>query len=77
MNRLSIGLQSVNDEELRLLGRIHTYEEFPGSISSGEANGFSNINVDLISAIPGADGGKLEAYTGAGNGTFPGAYFCI
>ena len=28
VNRLSIGLQSVNDEELRLLGRIHTYEEF-------------------------------------------------
>ena len=53
VNRLSIGLQSVNDEELRLLGRIHTYEEFREAYHLARANGFSNINVDLISAIPG------------------------
>lgn len=53
VNRLSIGLQSVNDEELRLLGRIHTYEEFLEAYHLARANGFSNINVDLISAIPG------------------------
>ena len=52
-SRLSIGLQSVNDEELRLLGRIHTYEEFLEAYHLARANGFSNINVDLISAIPG------------------------
>ena len=53
VNRLSIGLQSVNDEELRLLGRIHTYEEFREAYHLARVNGFSNINVDLISAIPG------------------------
>ena len=53
VNRLSIGLQSVNDEELHLLGRIHTYEEFREAYHLARANGFSNINVDLISAIPG------------------------
>ena len=53
VNRLSIGLQSVNDEELRLLGRIHTYEEFREAYHLARANGFSNINVDMISAIPG------------------------
>ena len=53
VNRLSIGLQSVNDEELRLLGRIHTYEEFLEAYHLARANGFANINVDLISAIPG------------------------
>ena len=50
VNRLSIGLQSVNDEELRLLGRIHTYEEFREAYHLARANGFSNINVDLISS---------------------------
>lgn len=53
INRLSIGLQSVHDEELKLLGRIHTYEEFLTSYQMAEKCGFKNINVDLISAIPG------------------------
>ena len=53
VNRLSIGLQSVNDEELRLLGRIHTYEEFLEAYHMARACGFANLNVDLISAIPG------------------------
>ena len=53
MNRLSIGLQSVNDEELRLLGRIHTYEEFLEAYHMARDCGFANLNVDLISAIPG------------------------
>ena len=45
VNRLSIGLQSVNDEELRLLGRIHTYEEISGSISSGESQWVFQISM--------------------------------
>ncbi|MFQ9344435.1 MAG: radical SAM protein [Coprococcus sp.] len=54
VNRLSIGLQSVNDEELRAAWEESILtEEFPGSISSGESQWFFNINVDLISAIPG------------------------
>lgn len=53
INRLSIGLQSVHDEELRLLGRIHSYEQFLETFHAARAAGYSNINVDLISAIPG------------------------
>ncbi|XCP84341.1 radical SAM family heme chaperone HemW [Roseburia hominis] len=53
INRLSIGLQSVHNEELKMLGRIHTYEEFLRSYQMARKAGFQNINVDLISAIPG------------------------
>ena len=52
INRISFGLQSTNNEELKLLGRIHTYEEFLESYQLARACGFENINVDLISAIP-------------------------
>ena len=53
INRLSIGLQSADDEELRALGRIHTYQEFLESYHLARAAGFDNINIDLMSAIPG------------------------
>lgn len=53
INRLSIGLQSAQNEELKLLGRIHTWEEFLESFSLARKAGFSNINVDLMSALPG------------------------
>lgn len=53
INRLSLGLQSVFDDDLKMLGRIHTYEDFLESYRMARAAGFSNINVDLISAIPG------------------------
>ncbi len=53
INRLSIGLQSVNNEELKFLGRIHTYEEFLETYTMARKCGFENINIDLISAIPG------------------------
>lgn len=53
INRLSIGTQSVQDEELRCLGRVHNAEEFYETYRLAEKAGFSNINVDLISAVPG------------------------
>lgn len=52
VNRLSIGLQSVNNYELKALGRIHTYEEFLETYRMAREAGFDNINIDLISAIP-------------------------
>ena len=52
INRLSIGLQSTNDEELKVLGRIHTYEQFLKTYQWAREAGFLNINVDLMSAIP-------------------------
>lgn len=53
INRLSFGLQSAKNEELRALGRIHTLEEFLESYHMARECGFSNINVDLMSALPG------------------------
>lgn len=53
INRISLGLQSADDRELRYLGRIHTYDEFLKSYERVRMAGFSNVNVDLISAIPG------------------------
>ena len=52
INRLSIGLQSANNEELKILGRIHTYEDFLKSYEMARAAGFDNINVDLMSGLP-------------------------
>ena len=59
-NRLSIGLQSVQNDKLLLLGRIHTYEQFLHSYSDARKAGFQNINIDCMSALPGQ---FLEEYT--------------
>ena len=53
INRLSLGLQSASDRELRVLGRIHTCGDFLESYRNARKEGFANINVDLISAVPG------------------------
>lgn len=53
INRISFGLQSADNEELQKLGRIHTWEQFLESYESARAAGFTNINVDLMSALPG------------------------
>lgn len=52
-NRLSIGLQSADDRELQLLGRIHNFAQFLESYDLARKAGFQNINVDLMSALPG------------------------
>ena len=52
-NRISIGCQSADNRELRRLGRIHTWEEFLEGIRQAREAGFSNINVDRMSGIPG------------------------
>lgn len=53
VNRLSIGMQSTKREELENLGRIHTYEEFVRTFHMARETGFTNINVDIMAAIPG------------------------
>lgn len=53
INRLSFGLQSANDRELKLLGRIHTWAEFLENFHLARECGFTNINIDLMSALPG------------------------
>ena len=52
VNRISLGLQSADDAELKLLGRIHTYEDFLRSYEAVRTAGFRNVNIDLMSAIP-------------------------
>lgn len=52
-NRLSIGLQSANNTELQTLGRIHTWEDFLETYRFAREAGFQNINVDLMSSLPG------------------------
>ena len=59
VNRLSIGLQSAQNEELKMLGRIHTYEEFLETWKLTEQAGFKNRNIDLMSALPGQ---TMESY---------------
>ena len=53
VNRLSIGLQSADNGILKALGRIHTFEQFLESYRLARSMGFENINIDLISAVPG------------------------
>ncbi len=53
INRLSFGLQSANNQELALLGRIHTWEQFCKTYEAARRAGFSNINIDLMSSLPG------------------------
>ena len=52
INRLSIGLQSTNNEELKALGRIHTYDQFLKTYELARNAGFENINIDLMSGLP-------------------------
>jgi oxygen-independent coproporphyrinogen-3 oxidase len=53
INRLSIGVQSFDDAELKLLGRIHTSDQARRIFHMAREAGFSNINLDLMSALPG------------------------
>ena len=53
INRISFGLQSADNRELKTLGRIHSWEEFLKSYRLARKAGFENINVDLMSALPG------------------------
>ena len=52
INRLSIGLQSAQNNELKALGRIHSFEDFLYTYKMIVKSGFDNINIDLMSAIP-------------------------
>lgn len=59
INRISLGLQSAQDSELKTLGRIHTYDEARISYNKLHEAGFDNINIDIMSGIPGQ---TIESY---------------
>lgn len=61
INRLSIGAQSLNDEELKRLGRVHDSKQFFETFENARKAGFDNINIDVMSALPGQSlGSYLE-----------------
>ncbi|MBO4415551.1 MAG: radical SAM family heme chaperone HemW [Lachnospiraceae bacterium] len=60
VNRLSIGLQSANDKELEYIGRIHRFEDFQRSYENARSAGFDNINIDLMSGLPGQNVSDFE-----------------
>ncbi len=53
INRISIGLQSTDDQMLRRLGRIHTYDQFLETYAWVRDAGINNVNIDMMSALPG------------------------
>ncbi len=53
VNRLSLGVQSFNDHELRFLGRIHTAAQATSALHRARQAGFDNLSLDLIYALPG------------------------
>lgn len=59
INRLSIGVQSAKEEELKLLGRIHSFEDAKKTVEWAREAGFTNLSLDLMSALPGQ---SFEAY---------------
>ncbi len=60
VGRISLGLQSGDDRELKALGRVHTWEEFLRSYELCRQAGFTQINVDLISGLPGQTAGSWQ-----------------
>ena len=61
INRISIGLQSANDKELKMLGRIHNRQQFEACYKNVRDAGFENVNVDLMGALPGQTLADYEA----------------
>ena len=59
-NRVSIGIQSLNDRELERLGRVHTAEEARQTVSMAREAGFDNLSLDLMYGLPGQD---LDSWT--------------
>ena len=53
INRVSIGLQSADDKDLAMLGRVHTVEDFEETFRMVREAGFKNVSVDLIHSLPG------------------------
>ncbi len=59
INRVSIGLQSADDRELKILGRPHDFNDFLRTYDDVYKAGFDNVNIDIMSALPGQ---TLETY---------------
>ena len=60
VNRLSIGVQSLAEEDLRFLGRIHNAEEAAACVDAARRAGFDNVSIDLIYSLPGQTVGAWD-----------------
>ena len=60
VNRLSIGLQSANEDELKLLGRIHSLADYEDTLKNARLAGFENISTDIMFSLPFQTPEKLE-----------------
>ena len=60
VNRLSLGAQSAHAAELRLLERVHSWDQVAASVAQARAAGIANINLDLMTALPGQDWDTLK-----------------
>jgi oxygen-independent coproporphyrinogen III oxidase len=60
VNRMSLGVQSFSDAELRLLGRSHTAADSISAIRMSREAGFANVGLDLLFGVPGQDAGSLR-----------------
>lgn len=58
-NRLSVGIQSAHDDELRMLGRRHTFAEAEDAVRRAQAHGFDNLSLDLMYGLPGQTAEKF------------------
>lgn len=61
VNRLSFGVQSLSDSQLKRLGRLHTAQEAIETVIAAASAGFDNLSCDLMLALPGQTPEKLEA----------------
>ena len=61
VNRLSIGVQSFRDAQLRALGRVHDAAEAATAVANARAAGFENLNLDLMYGLPNDDAAGAEA----------------
>ena len=59
-NRISLGMQSADDDEPRRIGRVHTHRETCEAVAAARAAGFDNLSLDLIYGLPGQTAARWE-----------------
>lgn len=59
VNRLSVGVQSADDDELAMLGRVHTFAQAQDAVRRAQDAGFDNLSLDLMYGLPGQDAGRF------------------
>ena len=77
VNRLSFGMQSADQNELILLGRLHDTLGVIEAVKWARQAGFENLSLDLIYGLPDRDAGKMAVFTGDGHPICSGTSFVV